>query len=524
MNTVEGREKNFSFQRRLGCTLSWILLLLFFSVSDVSPIQSLQADANRVKKILPQFDAYARSTFKRSGVPGMAIAVVYQDKVQYLKCFGIRKVGSPEAVDADTIFQLASISKSFTSATIASMVGDGLLGWDERVIDHYPEFHLYDSWVVDQITIRDLLSHRSGLPEYIGDKLESEFKYDRQEILYRLRYQRPIAGFRSCYGYQNFLVTAAGEAAAKAVSKKWSDLVAERIFNPLDMSSTSAHFADVEKAENRVTGHVRKNDKMIPQALRRPDAQSPAGGVSSTISDMVKWVRMQLAGGDFEGKRIICVEALKETHKPQTIIHSSDNGLSCYGLGWFVDYSEGHKVVHHGGDFGTGISTSTFLIPSEQVGIVILTNAFPEGHILHTALTKTFNDLFFAGKNETDWWPIVKEEFEKALVESILDPFEHLPKTPSPKTPGLPSSSYVGEYENSYYGKIRVVERNHGLSLYMGHNKVPYKLTHWNGNIFKDEKTNSGMIFNIGSDGRAYEVLVKSLDFGGRNGRFVRTQ
>ncbi len=518
----KNRKEDLGLERRLWRVLAWVLVALFLLASDVWPMRAPGADADRAKRILPRFDAYVETTFKRSGVPGMAIAIVYQDKAQYLKCFGIRKVGSPDPVDTDTIFQLASMSKSFTSATIASMVGDGLLGWDDRVIDHYPQFRLYDPWVTNRITIRDLLSHRSGLPEYIGDILESEFKYDREEILYRLRYQKPIAGFRSRYAYQNFLITAAGETAAKAADTKWSKLVAERIFKPLGMNSTSALFTDVEKAKNRVIGHVRKNDKMMPHTLRQPDAQSPAGGVSSTISDMVKWVRMQLAGGKFEGKNIISAEALEETHKPQTIIHSSDSGISCYGLGWFVDYLDGHKVVHHGGDFEAGISTSTFLVPSEQVGIVILTNAFRDGHILHSALTKTFSDLFFTGKNETDWWPIIKEEFEKALVGSVLDPFEHLPETPSPKTPGLPPSSYVGEYENPYYGKISVVERNNGLSFYMGHNTIPCELTHWNGNILRDEKTNSGVIFNIGTDGRAYEVLLESLDFNGRNGRFIR--
>ncbi len=509
---------------RRGYLILAALLFLILFVGNIPPVESAGVNTERVSNILPQFHAYAEKTFNRSGVPGVAIAIVTGDTIPYIKCFGVKKSGSSDPVDAETVFQLASISKAFTATTLASLVGDGLLSWDDRVIDHFPDFRLYDPWVTDQMTIRDLMSHRSGLPEHTGDVLQNGFGYTRKDILYRLRYQKPVTGFRTTFGYQNYLITVAAETASRAMGEQWPDLISKRIFKPLGMTSASSRFDDFEKRQNRISTHTPVNGRMTPHELFNDDACSPAGGVSASINDMVKWTRMLLNGGEFEGKRIIAAEALEETRKPHTIKGSSTGEIACYGLGWFVTQAEGRMTVSHGGDFESGVSTIVSMVPSEKVGIIILTNAFQEGHILHAALTKVFYELYFTGKSETDWWPVIKEKFKKAIAGSILDPFEHLPKKPPHKSSGLPKSSYVGEYANSYYGTIKITSKGKDLNLYLGNKKVLRILTHWSGNIYKDEETNSGVIFAIGSDNKAFEVLVKCLDFNGRNGRFIRRQ
>jgi len=230
---------------------------------------------------------------------------------------------------------------------------------------------------------------------------------------------------------------------------------------------------------------------------------------------------MILAQGKFKRKQIVSQEAMQQAFTPHTIISSADSRINSYGLGWFIDQAEGRRVVRHGGDFDKGISTIAYFVPNDQWGIVILTNAFPEGHILHDALTRTFMDLVYKGRSETDWWSVSKKKIEEATVGSILDPFEHLPAPPKDKEPGSTLALYVGEYQNDYYGEIRVTRRAGQLVFFLGQNPEPLALRHWNADIFEEPETNTGVYFHMGNQG-AYEVLVKSLDFNGRDGRFRR--
>jgi CubicO group peptidase (beta-lactamase class C family) len=484
----------------------------------------------KLRNIIPQFDAYAGDTFNRSTVPGMAIAIVSGDKVIYQKCFGVRKAGFSDPVDNETVFPLASISKSFTSATIASLVGDGVLSWDDKVTDRYPGFKLYDPCATEQMTLRDLLCHRSGLPEYAGDELADPFECNNSEVIYHLRFLKPVAGFRAAYAYQNALVMAAAEAAGKSAGMEWEDLVAEKIFKPLGMRSSSSRCADFEKAKDRVESHVLANGTMKPNNFSFAGVLSASGGVSSNINDMAKYAIMQLSSGEFNGKKIISSDALNETHKPHTLIGLSNNSMTAYGLGWEVRSADGRIELFHGGDLDVGISTLVKLFPSDRVGIVVLTNAFREGHILKFALTKTFEDLYFKGEIMADRWAEVEEEVKKAMAgPSILDPYEHLPPAPANATPALPLASYTGEYRNDYYGTIKIVQKGDQLQVYTGRSKDPRNLTHWDRDIFRDEAMgsmnepiNAAAIFTIGSDGKAFQVLMKAFDFNGRNGTFTR--
>jgi len=279
-------------------TIPVVVFLISFFSRGLLPIlyaqeaEPLQSGANRknststgikhedVKKILPQFDTYVAKTFEVSGVPGMALAVAFQDQILYLKTFGVRTAGMDDPVDPDTVFQLASISKSFTSLTIASLVGKGKLDWDDNVIDHYPEFRLYDPWVANHITIRDLLSHDSGLPEHSGDFLHNEFNYPRKEVIRRLRFLPPVADFRTTYAYQNYLISVAAECASRATGKEWPDIMSEYILKPLGMESTSSLFSDYKKAENKASSHILKDGRMTPQEPVNDDDCTPAGGVA----------------------------------------------------------------------------------------------------------------------------------------------------------------------------------------------------------------------------------------------------
>lgn len=476
----------------------------------------------RLEAILPEFGKYAKDTLRKSGVPGMSITIVQDDRTAYLKGFGVRKTGKSAQVDADTVFQLASISKPFTAGLIASLVGDGLLNWDDKVTDTLPVFALYDPAVTALFSLRDLLAQRSGLPEYTGDDLAFTFMYGLPEIIGRVRYQKPTAQFRSDYGYQNVMFAIAGEVAAVKTGKTYAVLMRERIFAPLGMTATSAVFADYEKAENKTFSHRMYKGKPQVQTPAKDDVFAPAGGICSTARDLSRWLRFQLAGGRLDGKQIVAQAALDETEKAQTITDSGSDSISAYGLGWQLKSADGRVSVRHGGDLSNGISTIAELWPSENLGIAILTNSFPEGHILHAALMKKLAELYFSGKSDTDWWPVIEEKFKKATTGSIMDPYAHLPAAPKNKTAELKPAAYSGEYQNDYYGKIRVQPaKKRGLLIFFGNNPEPVQLTHWDCNTFREPEMNTGVIFTI-AGGKADTVNVKLLDFKGRNSIFTR--
>jgi CubicO group peptidase (beta-lactamase class C family) len=242
----------------------------------VLPPAASAVPREKVKAALPALERLAHQTLKKTGVPGMAIAVVHRDEVIYLKGFGVRQAGKEGPVDADTVFQLASVSKPIATTVLAALVGEKRIGWDERVIDHDPGFRLCDPCVTRVVTFRDLLCHRSGLPAHAGDLLE-DLGYGRAEVLRRLRYLKPASSFRSRHAYTNFAFTQAGVAAARAAGKAWEELSALKLYRPLGMKSTSSRFADYVAARNRALLHVRVGGRWAARYVRDPDAQSPAG-------------------------------------------------------------------------------------------------------------------------------------------------------------------------------------------------------------------------------------------------------
>ena len=258
-----------------------LLLLLPQAASAAPPAVTPEL----VKAALPELEKYAEQTLKKTGVPGMVIAVVFQDQVVYLKGFGVREIGKPEPVDGDTVFQLASVSKPMATTVLAALVGEGLIRWDDRIIDHDPGFRLLDPWVTREVTFRDLLCHRSGLPKHAGDLLE-DMGYDRGEVLRRLRFVKPGYSFRGGYAYTNFGFTEAGVAGARAAGKSWEDLCFEKLYKPVGMPATSSRYAEYAAAKDRAKLHARVDGKFIAKYEREPDAQSPAGGVSSSGRDL----------------------------------------------------------------------------------------------------------------------------------------------------------------------------------------------------------------------------------------------
>jgi CubicO group peptidase (beta-lactamase class C family) len=273
-------------------------------------VKATMTDA-ALQNAISAVDKLAQKQIDEGVVPGMAISIVHNDTVVFVKGYGVRETGKSDKVDADTVFQLASISKAVASTVVAAVVGEKIVSWDSKINDLDPAFALSEPWVTANLTIRDLFAHRSGLPFHSGDVLE-DLGYDQAQILHRLRYQKPGSSFRSAYAYTNFGLTEAGLAAAKAANIPWEVLSEEKLYKPLGMNSTSSRFNDFWSRSNKALGHMFIDGKWVHKKQRTPDPQTPAGGVSSSVNDMAKWMRLQIAGGKFEGKQVVDEKALAE--------------------------------------------------------------------------------------------------------------------------------------------------------------------------------------------------------------------
>ncbi len=434
---------------------------------------------------LPALTQFVKDSMDKMHVPGVAVGVVYRDQVIYLQGFGVRSVEAADPVTADTVFHLASVSKPIASTVVATAVGDGFVDWDDRVAELDPTFHLSDPEVEAQLTIRDLLSHRSGLPESAGDVLE-ELGFSRPEILSRMRLL-PFSGkFRQTYTYSNFPYTEGALAGVSRTRQVWEAYAERRLFRRLGMTSTSYRSSDFDNRSDKAAMHVLIGNQAKARYRREPDSEAPAGGATSNVHDMVQLLRLHLSGGRVDGDQVVASRALAETHKQQIVIgiNETTRGPAYYGLGWNVDYdADGNLLLSHSGAFRTGTGTTLMLQPSLQLGIVVLTNAQPTG--LAEAVTHHFFDLVKLGSPQKDWLQFYGDIFKQAIAASDSAPtdYAHIEPPASPVSP-QPSSAYIGHYQNSYYGVIEVFAERGQLYLRLPARSTIYALQHWDGDLF----------------------------------------
>ncbi|HEY0229073.1 MAG TPA: serine hydrolase [Mycobacterium sp.] len=463
------------------------------SLSEAAPneVSGLDIPPGRIDDAISKVDGLISDLLKNTGVPGLAVAIVRGGKTVYAKGFGVRDVskgdGQDNRVDADTVFQLASVSKSVGSTVIAREVSDKVVSWDTPVVSELPWFALSDPYVTSQVTVADLYSHRSGLPDHAGDELE-DLGYERRQVLERLKYL-PLAPFRISYAYTNFGVTAAAEAVAAAAGKSWEDLSDEALYRPLGMSSTSSKFADFIGRPNHAVNHVKVGDKWEPRLQREPDPQTPAGGVSSSVNDMARWLTMVVGNGTYNGQRVIAPEALLPAITPQIV--SSPAGTPTarsgfYGYGFNASTtSSGRTVYSHSGAFSSGAATNFVVMPSADVGIIALTNGAPYG--IPETLTAQFMDLVQYGQIREDWAGLYNHAIgwmnnaEGSLVGK---------QPPANPAPARPLSDYLGAYISDYWGPAIVTERDGQLQLALGPKNLALPLTHWDGDTFTFSLTN----------------------------------
>jgi CubicO group peptidase (beta-lactamase class C family) len=482
---------------------------------SVSGATAETATRAMVDAAIPRIEAMAEEVVAKGLVPGLAIGIVFEDKVVYLGGFGVREAGKAATVDADTVFQLASFSKPIAATIVAALVSDGAISWDSKIGDLDPLFRLHDPYPAAEVTVRDMFAHRSGLPGNAGNDLEA-LGFDRTEILHRLRLVPPSSSFRSGYSYSNFGITAGGVAAAAGAGFVWEEAAEERLYRPLGMTSTSSRHSDFLSRANRAAIHIEVDGAWTPAFTRDPDAQSPAGGVSSSARDLVKWLSLEVDSGSFDGKQVISEAAIGATHEP--VIMRGPNPITgqpaFYGLGWNVDYGPHGVVWSHAGAFSVGARTMVSILPGEKLGIVVLANAFPSG--VPEGIADAFFDIVLDGAPSRDWittWNGIYDSlFGPTAIAAMSAP---LAKPPADPAPAMPLSAYTGAYANGYVGDAVVTGEGGGIVLSLGPDGAKrYPLTHFDRDtfiyVFSPElpELRSSAVFAIGPDGKAGQLML----------------
>jgi CubicO group peptidase (beta-lactamase class C family) len=487
---------------------SRLVLMLLFLVPSVVPCLAQE----------PQWssrDSYIASSMKDWKVPGVAVAIVKDGTVVHRKGFGVRDIRTGEPVTPDTIFDIGSCTKAFTAAAVAMLVDEGKMQWDGKVQTYIPFFHLYDPLADENVTMRDLLTHRTGVPGtdllwYIHPQAS------RQELIRRLAYVKPTAGFRAKFQYQNLMYVAAGYAVGQVTHSTWDDFVQTRIFEPLGMDESDTSAEAAQKNANHATPHEQNPDGSVKAiAWHNIDNAGPAGSISSSARDMAKWIVFQLGDGTDQGKRLISSQNMREMHIPQMVtqpegeiptVFFPDSQQLSYGLGWFVQDYRGHQLVLHAGDID-GFATMVVLIPEIHTGYFVvinmtsfyrqvLSNHIPD-QLLH--LPDGHWDEYFKKMNAT----VEAEEKASEAWQSKGTPGTH---------PSRDLAAYTGQYGNPAYGTVQIALQNGKLMLHF--HSIDSDLVHYQYDTFVVHfggKTR--LTFCLDQNGNPAEFTVHGIRF-----------
>lgn len=429
----------------------------------------------------PGFDAHVRRVLAAFNTPGAAIGIVRDGRVVLARGYGVRRHDGQEPVDQRTVFQIASNTKAFTAAALAMLVDSGRLAWRDRVVDHLPWFQMSDPYVTREMTVEDLLVHRSGLPLGGGDLLWFHSTYSSKEIVRRLRYVPLATSFRSAYAYDNVLYIAAGELVEAVAGVPWERFVRERIFRPLAMAGTGATDAERVAAANIAAPHGMVDGRLTVVYWDSVDAIAGAGAIHSSVRDMTRWLQVLLDSGRVDAtRRLWSAPRTGDLWRGRTILNPPAGAtLQEYALGFNVYDLQGHKIVTHTGGLA-GMISRVMLIPGQRTGFVILTNA--ESAAMN-ALTLYLRD-YYTGAPATDWvarFQAPGARFDERAHEARLDSLRARNTTPS-----LPPAGYAGRYADVWYGDVTLTEENGRLVVRFGRSPTyTGDLAHWHHDVFR---------------------------------------
>jgi CubicO group peptidase (beta-lactamase class C family) len=510
--------------RRSHFLIQAALLTAALTVAPALAAQSrTKARAAPPSPDLAAFDAYVAQGVKDWEIPGLAIAIVKGDSVIFAKGYGVRRLGSAERVDEHTLFAIGSTTKAMTAASIGMLVDEGKVAWDEPVRTYIPNLQLYDPVMTRELTVRDLLTHHTGIPG--TDLLWAGNDFSTAEIVRRMRFVRPFASFRSAYSYMNVQYAMAGEVLRAASGTPWVSFVPQRIFAPLGMRETVPTLADTRGLANVASPHMRLRDTIRVIENRAVDPVAPAGAIWSSVSDMAKWMRFVLDSGRVGGRRLISEATYRQWLTPQVIVpreafypttRLTRPHYTAYGLGWFLQDYNGQSVAMHTGSID-GMIAILGLIPDQKLGVYVLAN-LDHAELRHALMWRVF-DLFTTG-NGRDWSRDLKAMYDSLAMQGKAAVQEVEKGRVGGTKPSLPLEHYAGTYADSLLGSAVVTYENGALRVRIG-NGFDGRLEHWHYDTFRavwnDERAGTSFLtFALDATGTAAVMkadLGETLEF-----------
>ena len=423
-------------------------------------------------------DSVLNQVLKDQHIAGFAVAVVKGDQVIYSKGFGYRDLENKKPVTPNTLFAIGSSSKAFTSSLIGLLEKDGKLKLDDKATSLLPQLSFYNAEMNNQITVRDLMAHRTGLSRYDL----SWFLFNtanRDSIIKRVKYMKPTSGIRERWYYNNFMFLAQGMIAERLSGKTWEQNIKEKFFGPLEMTRSNTSLETFKNDSDAALPYTVINGNEIKKIdYYNINGMGPAGSINSSVNDMANWLKVWISGGYFKGKEILPTNYIREAASSQMVMDAglpnkhNDVFLSNYGLGWMIGSYRGHYAVEHGGNIN-GFSANVAFYPSDQLGIVVLTNQSVSK--VPDIITSSIADMMFDLKR-MDWNGEAKAETEKANRAK-----KELKKTPIVlnTNPSHSLKDYVGSFENDAYGIIKVTLENNALRTVLGEEKILLKHMHY---------------------------------------------
>jgi CubicO group peptidase (beta-lactamase class C family) len=466
------------------------------------------------QKALDDLTAYIEKARVQWAMPGLAVTIVKDDKVVMARGFGVREIGKAARVDEHTIFALSSMGKAFAAAAVGTVVDEGKIGWDDPIVKHLPWFQMSDPWVTRQVTLRDLLSHKSGM----GDETWAATNASREELVRRVRNMNQVSSFRSHYNYSNVGITTAGLAAAAAAGLDWHTLMRSRILQPLHMDSSTTdlstlwdpadvapcylcsldHPVGIERSRNRniVMPHVWEDGKTKVIPWRTVENIAPAGSINSNAVDMAQWLRLQLGHGMYDDRRVLSGAALKEMHSPQNVIRANELPIGetlveapdrfhfwAYGLGWRMNDYRSRKMIWHTGGI-TGFYSIMALLPDANLGVVVLTNSWRSSpNLLTYAIVLRVFDAYLRATPE-DWSTelLARSEEQRAHEEEAQRRLEAARITTT--SPSLRLDAYSGRYVHPAHDEMKIEMQNGQLRARFP-STLSGTLEHWQFDTFR---------------------------------------
>lgn len=500
--------------RRLLAILS-CLSFLFVSTIAAQPAGQAPTD----------LDAWVARTMKTFEVPGIAVAIVKDGQVVAAKGYGVRRLGSPEPVDGRTLFGIASNTKLFTATSLGLLVEEGKLRWDDRVVDHLPWFQMWDPYVTRELTVRDLLVHRSGLGLGAGDLLWwPASTYDRHEIARRLRYIKPATSFRSAYAYDNVLYLVAGEVIETISGQSWEDFVQSRILSKVGMKWSNVRHSAATGNGNVAATHARVEGTVRPIAPFDSDNTNPAGGINSCAEDMAKWMIVQLARGRLpDGSRLFSEDTWRQLTTLVTPIPAGNPpselaplaaDFNGYGLGVGLTEYRGHKLLQHTGGL-PGYVSKVAMIPDAGVGVAVLTNQ-ESGEAFNSIAYHVLD--FYLGAPALDWIAAYEAVSARNRAENAKAVESSRQARDETSRPSLPLERYAGRYTDAWYGDVVITHANGKLSIAFSHTPaLTGDLEHWQHDTFvarwkdRELRADAFVTFALNPDGSIETVKMQAV-------------